>query len=172
MTGDLAVAQKTGERVVVGIADLAVSDDPGETIVTYALGSCLGLCVYDPVASVGGMLHAMLPTSQLDPERAATNPARFVDSGVPALFNACYQLGAQKERMIAKVAGGARIAATGREDTFQIGKRNFITLKKLLWKNGVFLKGQDVGGGKSRTVSLSIADGVVVVRSGGESVRL
>lgn len=172
MTSGLVVAGKIDARVVVGIAELAVSADPGATIITYALGSCLGLCIYDPVAKVGGMLHPMLPTSHLDPVRARTNPERFVDSGVPALFKACYQLGARKDRLVVKVAGGARIAASGREDTFQIGKRNFIAVKKLLWKNGVLLKGQDVGGSKSRTVSLRVADGVVVVKSGTESTSL
>ena len=172
MTDGLAVAGKSDARVVVGIADLAVSATPEETIITYALGSCLGFCIYDPVAKVGGMLHALLPASELDAARARTNPARFVDSGVPALFKACYRLGAQKDRMVVKVAGGARIAASGREDSFQIGKRNFIALKKLLWKNGVLLRGQDVGGNKPRTVSLRISDGVVVVKSGTESRSL
>lgn len=172
MTGNAAVLEQNDRKVVVGIAELAVSADRGETIITYALGSCLGLCVYDPIAGVGGMLHAMLPTSQLDLERALTNPARFVDSGVPALFKACYGLGAQKDRMVAKVTGGAQIALAGDLDSFQIGKRNFVALKKLLWKNGVLLKGQDVGGSKSRVVSLRIADGVVVVKSCGESFAL
>lgn len=172
MTGNAAVLEQNDRKVVVGIAELAVSADRGETIITYALGSCLGLCVYDPIAGVGGMLHAMLPTSQLDLERALTNPARFVDSGVPALFKACYGLGAQKDRMVAKVTGGAQIALAGDLDSFQIGKRNFVALKKLLWKNGVLLKGQDVGGSTSRVVSLRIADGVVVVKSCGESFAL
>lgn len=172
MTGNAAVLEQNDRKVVVGIAELAVSADRGETIITYALGSCVGLCVYDPIAGVGGMLHAMLPTSQLDLERALTNPARFVDSGVPALFKACYGLGAQKDRMVAKVTGGAQIALAGDLDSFQIGKRNFVALKKLLWKNGVLLKGQDVGGSKSRVVSLRIADGVVVVKSCGESFAL
>ncbi len=172
MTSNTAVEGTKDQLIVVGIADLAVSADPDKTLVTYALGSCLGLCVYDPVAEVGGLLHAMLPTSQLDAERALTNPARFVDTGVAALFKACYRLGAQKDRMVAKVTGGAQIAISGRSDSFQIGKRNFIALKKLLWKNGVLLKGQDVGGNKARTVSLRIVDGMVVVKSGAESTSL
>ena len=172
MTSGLGVEAKNNALVVVGIAEMVVSAAPDETIITYALGSCLGLCIYDPVAKVGGLLHALLPTSLLDPERARTNPAHFVDSGVPALFKACYRLGARKNRIITKVAGGARIAASGREDSFQIGKRNLIALKKLLWKNGVLLKGQDVGGNKARTVSLRIVDGMVVVKSGAESSSL
>ncbi len=68
--------------------------------------------------------------------------------------------------------GGRDVAASGQEDSFQIGNRNFIALKKLLWKNGVLLRGQDVGGNKARTVSLRIADGMVVVKSGAESTSL
>jgi hypothetical protein len=76
--------------LVVGMGELVVSADEGVTLVTYALGSCLGVAVYDPVARVGGMLHAMLPSSEVDPARAAALPALFVDTGVPELFRACY----------------------------------------------------------------------------------
>src|SRR5882724_8220566 len=94
-------------RRVVGIADMAVSADPRVQIITYALGSCLGLCVFDPVARVGGMLHLMLPQGSLSPEKAAANPLMFADTGIPKLFLGAYALGAKKERMIVVVAGGA-----------------------------------------------------------------
>ena len=151
----------------VGVAELQVSSAPGEVLVTYALGSCLGICVYDPVARVGGMLHAMLPESSIDPEKAKARPAMFVDTGVPRLFRSCYRLGAVKERMLVKVVGGASSRADGEEDHFQVGKRNFTALRRLLRKNGVRLHAQDVGGGLSRTVSLRLEDGAVVVRTPG-----
>lgn len=154
--------------VTVGMADLQVSADPAARLVTYALGSCLGIAVYDPVARVGGLLHVMLPLSEIDRERARDNPALFVDTGVPALFRACYGLGAVKSRVIVKVAGGASAAAAGAPDQFQIGKRNMLTLRKLLWKNGVLVRAQDVGGhGISRNMSLAVADGSVTLRSAG-----
>lgn len=84
---------------VVGVADLKVSNVPGERLITYALGSCLGIVVHDPVAGVAGMLHVMLPTGTIDPAKMADKPAMFVDSGVPMLFKECYKLGAKKERM-------------------------------------------------------------------------
>jgi chemotaxis protein CheD len=159
-------------RRVVGIAELFVSTDPNDLIVTYALGSCLGICIHDPVAGVGGLLHVMLPSGSVDTEKAKTNPARFVDTGVPFLFKEAYKLGAKKERIIAKVAGGAAIANNGGGDSFQIGKRNFIALKKLMWKNGVLLKGQDVGKNHSRTVSLDVRTGEVRVKAQGKEMVL
>lgn len=159
--------------VVVGMADLKVSSSPDERLVTYALGSCLGIAVYDPVALVGGLLHVMLPMSRMDTARAAENPAMFVDTGVPELFRACYRLGATKQRMIVRVAGGASSAAPGDPDQFQIGKRNIITLRKLLWKNGVLIHAQDVGGHRlSRTMALTMSDGAATLKMGGVTANL
>jgi chemotaxis protein CheD len=159
-------------KQTVGIADMIVSRTPDDVIVTYALGSCLGITVYDPVVRVGGMLHAMLPTCATDPEKAQKNPFMFVDTGVPKLFLESYKLGAKKERLIVKVAGGACVNKTEDEDHFQIGKRNFLMLRKLLWKNGVLIKAEDVGGQNARTMSLSLADGEIIIRSNGADTRL
>ena len=159
--------------LTVAMADLRVSADPDDRLVTYALGSCLGVAVHDPVAGVAGLLHVMLPLSSLDAERARANPATFVDTGVPELFRACYRLGAVKGRMVVKVAGGAAAGAPGEADQFQIGKRNLLTLRRLLWKNGVLVQAQDVGGhGVSRTMWLSVASGSVELRSGGQRTAL
>jgi chemotaxis protein CheD len=154
-------------RTVVPIAEWRVSADPGEEIITYALGSCLGITVYDPVARVGGLLHVMLPTSSTNPDKAAARPGMFVDTGVPLLFKDCYALGAVKTRMVAKVAGGAS-QSEGDADRFQIGKRNMLMLKKLLWKNGVMLDAEDVEGNVSRTMSLDIGTGAVRLRINGQ----
>src|SRR3990172_9825249 len=93
----------------------------------------------------------------------------FVDTGLPRLFIECYKLGAKKERMIVKVAGGASSRKNEAEDMFQIGKRNFLMLRKLLWKNNVLLKAHDVGGSISRNVALDVGSGRVVIRANGES---
>lgn len=168
----LAEAQGRTGRLVVGIAEMRVTNTPGDLLVTYALGSCLGVCIHDPTAGVGGLLHAMLPSAQMDPPKGRANPAHFVDTGVAALFRRAYALGAAKERIVVSVAGGASMTAGGREDGFQIGKRNFIEFKKLLWRNGVVLRDQDVGGNISRTVSLDIATGEVLVKAGGREYAL
>jgi chemotaxis protein CheD len=159
-------------RVVVPMAGMRVSADPDDELITYALGSCLGIAVHDPDVHVGGLLHAMLPLSTADPEKAAQNVALFVDTGVPVLFRACYEKGARKERMVVRVAGGAFLTESEKDDLFQIGTRNLVVLRKLLWKNGVLLRAQDVGGRRSRTLSLCVGTGTVTVKSRGAAYEL
>lgn len=152
-------------NVVVGIADMKVSNDPGAILVTHSLGSCIGLAVYDPVAKVGGMLHYMLPEGSLDSQKARERPFMFADTGIPRLFKACYQLGAEKRRMIVKVAGGSQVMdPTGR---FNIGKRNYAALRKIFWKNNVLIDREDVGGNCNRTMWLRVDSGEVRLKISG-----
>jgi chemotaxis protein CheD len=151
-------------KQIIGIADMKISTRPDDVLITYALGSCLGITVYDPVAKVGGMIHIMLPDSSVNPAKAANNPLMFVDTGVPQLFKECYKHGAKKERMVLKVAGGASLQKNEESDQFQIGKRNFVMLRKLLWKNNVLIKSCDVGENFSRTMSLDMATGDVKLK--------
>lgn len=158
---------------VVGMADLKVSASPSDRIITYALGSCLGVVIYDASAGVGGMLHVMMPESEIDPRKAEMNPYMFVDTGIPQLFRQCYALGAKKERIEVRVAGGAYQGGDENSDRFQIGKRNFIALRKLLWKNGVMIKASDVGGiQRSRTMALAMGTGEVTVKCNGVETTL
>jgi chemotaxis protein CheD len=163
---------ETPVRHVVGVADMKIAAGPGETLVTYALGSCLGVTVYDPVARVGGLLHVMLPDSSSRTPGTPLNPYKFVDTGLPLLFKQSYQAGARKERLVVKVAGGASSKEREADDMFQIGKRNFLALKKLLWKNGVLIAAHEVGGSVSRTVTLETASGEVLVKSNGQTAAL
>lgn len=151
---------------------MKVSQKRGDKIVTHALGSCLGVVVYDPVPCVGGLLHVMLPLSTINPEKAERNPFMFVDTGFPKLLIECLKSGAQKQRLEIKVAGGANSHDRGENDLFQIGKRNLIILRKLLWKNGLLLKSYDVGGINSRTMSLEIGTGKVTIMSSGQMTNL
>ncbi|MBK9118745.1 MAG: chemotaxis protein CheD [Phycisphaerales bacterium] len=157
-------------NIVVDIADYAVSADPNATIITYSLGSCIGLAIWDPVAHVGGMLHYMLPDSQLSPEKARSSPAMFCDTGVPRLFRAAYELGAVKSRLVVKVAGGSQLLDDN--GTFNIGKRNYLALRKIFWKNGVMINAEDVGGNLSRTLKLQLATGVLTLKSRNQEVPL
>jgi len=141
-----------------------------DTIVTHALGSCLGLMVYDPVAKVGGLLHAMLPLSKINPDKAKANPYMFVDTGVPTLFKALYEIGGQKTRMVIKAAGCGN--PLGKNEMFKIGERNYTVLKKLLWKNNILLESEDVGGALSRTVHFNIATGQTIISSNGQKREL
>ena len=87
------------ERVVIGIGDYAVTTSPGAEIVTHALGSCVAVCLWDPVTHVAAMLHFLLPESKLNLERAARQPGTFADTGIPLLFQAAYKAGAVKARL-------------------------------------------------------------------------
>ena len=107
---------------VVGIADSRVSADPGVTLVTYSLGSCIGLSIWDPQVRVGGLLHYMLPDSALSLEKAKANPDMFANTGIPNLFRSAFKLGAVKKRLIVKIAGGSQLLDDN--GTFNIGKRN------------------------------------------------
>jgi chemotaxis protein CheD len=164
----VAAAVTLAKPIIVGMADLKVSAHADDTLITYALGSCLGLVVHDPVARVAGLLHVMLSSSQIDEAKAKQQPGMFVDTGVPALFRECYRYGAKKERMIISVAGGAYSGRADGDDTFQIGKRNLLTLRKLLWKNGVLIHAEETGGmQQSRTMSVHVASGAVQLRTNG-----
>ncbi|MFO7707950.1 MAG: chemotaxis protein CheD [Desulfobacterales bacterium] len=137
----------------------------GDTLVTHALGSCLGLVVFDPLAGVGGLLHAMLPLSSINPQKAQANPAMFVDTGVPMLFRTLYDNGAQKSRLIVKAAGCGN--PMGGDQVFKIGERNYTVLRKLLWKNNVLMAAEDVGGSQSRTLHFDVGQGQIVLSSNG-----
>lgn len=151
-------------KYVVLVGDMKVGKK-GDVLVTHALGSCLGLMVYDPVIQVGGLLHAMLPLSKINPKKAEENPYMFVNTGVPELFKAIYAIGGEKSRLIVKAAGCG--TPLGNNEMFRIGERNYTVLKKLLWKNNVLLKSEDVGGTASRTVHFDISSGQVIVSTSG-----
>lgn len=157
------IFQKT---IVVGIGDLAVSNDVEASLVTYSLGSCLGVIIYDPVKRVGGLLHLMLPNSSIDQAKARQAPAAFVDTGVPLLFRSAYELGAKKQRIVLKVVGGAQLMED--ERLFNIGRRNYEALIEILHRNGVLIRAERVGGQASRTVRLDLATGLVTIKTTGE----
>ncbi len=156
--------------ITVDIADLKVSKDPNSVLITYALGSCIAVMVYDHKNRIGGMIHYMLPASKTSPEKAKKKPAMFADTGIPLLFGEMYELGSKKEDMIIKVAGGG--ALYDDKGMFKIGKRNYTVLRKMFWKNGVIIENEDVGGNKSRTARLFVGTGRVTVRSKGVEVEL
>jgi chemotaxis protein CheD len=153
-------------NLVVGIGDCQVSNDAESVLVTYALGSCIGVMIHDPVTNVGGLLHFMLPESSLDPAKAEKNPYLFADTGIPLLFRTAYQLGADKKRLIVTVAGGAQMMDT--QGTFNIGKRNCLAMRKILWKAGVMVNAEYLGGVVSRTVRLEVRSGKVMMREAGQ----
>ena len=152
------------DRIVIGIGELAVSTNRGALITTHAVGSCIAVCVFDPVASVAGMLHFLLPEASINPGRANTHPAVFADTGIPLLFQTAYSRGLVKQRAIVKLVGGADMAQT--TVAFNTGKRNLLAARNLLWRNGVFIAAEDAGGTDARTVHMSVDDGRLQVLSG------
>ena len=155
-------------KKIIGIAEMAFSQSPNEVLVTYALGSCLGVTVFDPEVGVGGLLHLMLPQGSISPEKAAQNPLMFADTGLPKLFLGSYALGAKKERLVVTVAGGAAFAA-GENPDQGVGQRNIAMLRKVLWKNGVLLKKHELGGTDPRNMSLDLRTGAVTLGFGNET---
>jgi len=153
-------------QLVVGVGDCLVSDDPESVLVTYALGSCVAVAIHDPVAKVGGLLHFMLPESGIDRDKAQRNPFMFADTGIPLLFHSAYGLGAQKKRLVVAAAGGAQMMDA--QGVFNIGKRNCLALRRILWKAGVMVHAEDLGGLVSRTMRLDVASGRVSLRGAGE----
>lgn len=158
-------------NIVVDIANMAVSKSPDDILVTYALGSCLGIALYDPVAKVGGLAHVMLPDSSLENGTPAFNPLKYVDTGIPMLYKEMYRHGAQKNRIQNAVIGGAQIMDDN--NYFNIGARNFAAVRKIFWRNNVLINKKHVGDRINRTVRLEIATGEILVKlSSGSTILL
>lgn len=153
-------------NVTIGISDMAISRSPDDELITYSLGSCLGLLLHDPVTKIAGMVHCLLPLSSMDAARAASKPATFVDTGVVALLQAVLDSGADKRRLVAKAVGCANMIVD--QGLFRIGERNYTVLRKVLWKNGIMIAAEDVGGTIARTVRLHVGTGRAVVRANGQ----
>lgn len=151
------------DKIIVGIGEMKISDDCDRDIITYSLGSCLGVTIFDPVANVGGMIHIVLPDSSIQKNNPQINPYMFVNTGIPRFFKAAYNLGATKNNITVKVAGGAEIQQV--KNIFNIGSRNIQSLENLLVKNNVFIRKREVGGSISRTVRLNMKTGAVTISS-------
>ena len=153
--------------LVVGIGECQVTGNAKDVLITYALGSCIGIAIHDPVAGVGGLLHLMRPESTINPERAQQSPYVFADTGIPLLFRRAYECGAQKNRLTVSVAGGAQVL--DEQAVFNIGKRNHAAVRNIRWKAGLLIKSEAVGGTAARTMRLDIGTGQVWLRTSGEA---
>lgn len=159
---------------MVGIGEFALARGGTDVIVTHALGSCVAVCLWDPAVDVAGLLHVLLPDSRISAQRATEQPAAFADTGVPLLFRAAYALGAEKKRLHVSLVGGGESAGaeSGESQPFNIGRRNVLAVKHVLWRNGVLVSAEDVGGSAVRTVYLAGADGRIVIAAGQRRVML
>lgn len=152
-------------KIIVGVADMRYSDQEEDLIITYSLGSCIGLTLFDSEKRIGGLVHCMLPLSKSNLEKASVNPYMFIDSGVSAFLKILFDMGAQRKSLVAKVAGGAQIMDD--KGLFNIGERNNTVVKKMLWKNNILISGEEVGGGIPRTLSLELSSGRTFLKSCG-----
>ncbi len=162
MAGSPSVSMLFAQRVVIGVGDLAVSNNNMVTLTTYALGSCVGLVAYDPVTHAGGILHIMLPDSSISAEKALRQPAMFADTGLPLFLRELAGVKADRSRFKLYVAGGASVL--GGPDSFKIGERNASAIKTLLAAQAIRPVGSDLGGTVNRTLHLELSTGMLQVK--------
>lgn len=149
--------------VVVGVGDMAIAREADGRLVTYALGSCIGLSAFDPLTRIGGLLHYMLPQPAEQSDPKTIKACLYATTGVPLLMRRLTEAGAQQKRLIVCVAGGAEILEGAA--SLAIGQRNRTMLRKVLWKLGVVLAADDTGGSVARTMSVDLATGEVHIRT-------
>ncbi len=148
--------------IVVGIGEMKLARGK-EELITYALGSCVGVTMYDPIVQVGGLLHVMLPEK---PGGETDNVFRYADSGIEEMLRRLKDMGFVKERAVVKIAGGARMfGETG--NFMDIGNRNVESVRRVLEREGLKITAQDIGGSKPRTVSMATSSGMVSITCAG-----
>ena len=159
-----------GNVVKVGMADLNICKSP-DVITTLGLGSCIGLTLYDPVTKIGGMVHYMLPDSTQ--VRNNQNIAKFADTGIDELLKRVIAAGANRQRLVAKIAGGAKMfETTGVSNIGNIGARNAEAAKQILKQKGIRLVAEDTGLNYGRTVEMHCETGEFHIKAVGKSVKV
>ncbi len=151
------------QRMVIGVGDFAASNNPHLVLSTFALGSCIGLLAYDPVRSIGGLLHNVLPDSTLNKENAKQRPAMYADTGFALLMRTMMGLGARVSTLRFIIAGGA--GRGGHEDFFRIGERNLKAVDHLLKRYNLEVRHRFVGGSINRTIHFSVGTGVFTLKT-------
>ena len=147
------------DKLTIGIADMKMAKDSG-MLVTYALGSCIGICLYDPLVKLGALIHIMLP---LNMETGRKNPMKYADTGIRDTLRQMELKGASRTRLTAKIAGGAKMfEASG--SLGNIGQRNIESVHLNLKKEGVRLLKEDVGGSAARTLLFDVSSGLACIR--------
>ena len=153
--------------IILGVGDFGASNKPGDVIKTLALGSCIAVVLLDPRSRSVGMVHVALPESSIDRDKASLKPGYFADTGVDVLLEEMKRVsGAQNgKRFLVKLVGGAKVLDPN--NTFNIGKRNELAIKKALWGLGMGQHAEDVGGHISRSVAVDVDTGRVIITSAG-----
>jgi len=154
-----------GARLTVGIADMKMTQRDG-SLITYALGSCIGICLYDPQIKLAALIHIMLP---LNMEAGRKNPMKYADTGIRETLKAMEARGASRPRITAKIAGGAKMfEVSGGGSLGNIGQRNIESVRLNLKKEGIRLIAENVGGSVARTLSFDAATGQGFIKAYGQ----
>lgn len=155
------------KKISVGIADMKMTRQEGE-LITYALGSCIGISFYDPMIKLGALLHIMLP----EKNQADSNVFKFADSGIRETLRKLYAFGATKGRLVVKIAGGAKMfEMKGPGGLGNIGERNAQNVKRVLMMEGIRVVSEDTGANYARTMLLDVGTGQVFIRTAGKPDR-
>jgi len=155
--------------IIVGLGEIVVTREPTAVLTCVGLGSCIAMCIYDPVAKLGGLVHMLLPMSNSTDMNFV--PSKYVNTGVPLLINRMIKQGAQKSRMVAKMTGGARmLAIPGGSTRMDIGTRNISEAKIAMEKEALKLVSAEVGGNAGRTIQFFLNTGKIFVRTAGGQI--
>ena len=159
ITIDTSIAPKV-EEVRVDMADMKVDCKPVELLTS--VGSCVAICIHDPVHKCGGLAHIMLPRSS----NAANEPlpSKYADTAVPALLKALGKINGKETSVLAKIAGGANMFANLKGNSLDIGGKNVMAVHSALNEYNIQLSGEDVGGTHGRRITFNVASGVATVR--------
>lgn len=158
-----------GVVIKVGMADLKTAKAP-DTLTTLGLGSCIGIALWDPTTKIGGLAHIMLPDSTKI--RNNSNIAKFADTGIVELVRQMEALGVPRRRMVAKIAGGAKMfEVSGTTSVGNIGEKNAIASKKTLQELGIPILAEDTGLNYGRTVELDCSNGDYIIKAVGKTVK-
>ncbi len=155
--------------IMVGMGEIKISRMPEDVLTALGLGSCIGVCVYDPICRIAGMAHVVLPSHV---QNTGDLPGKFATTAIPALLESMRRCGAKTGNLRVAIAGGAQIFAfAGASAQLDIGKRNATAVQEMLAKNNLPIHAQDVGGNMGRTVQLYSNDGRVSIKTIGQGVK-
>lgn len=157
------------EIIKIGMAELKVTKSPN-VLATLGLGSCIGICLYDPVSKISGMAHIMLPSSKTIKNNS--NVAKFADTGVVQLIKEMESIGANKKRLVSKIAGGAQMFSfSSGSDVMKIGERNAVAVREILREFKIPIQADETGGNYGRTIEFYSETGKLLIKTIGHGTK-
>jgi chemotaxis protein CheD len=162
---------KPQNQIIVGISEYVISNKNEDVLITFSLGSCIGVSFFDPITTYGALIHCMLPSVSLASKNENLGPSAYVDSGIQTVLQNMIDLGSKKKNLVCKVAGCSTMFEIA-EDHFKIGEKNYAVSKMILNKNAIEISGELIGGRDSKTMWLEISTGKTVVQVGTEILVL